>query len=175
MQCVYTVYCLFTTLLKALKIGTQETCISHTCIYKYIIKVIFQVFSSSNSIWENLSALKSLRCPIMTLNQHRNEFREQARSCLLLSAGLRPQGLHVGGKSPFQPSPPRRPTAGSREKPKRSQVFVDFYACFTARWGAVQGVWSTAEVDVMFRLRNGPKQRNQSWLIPSTSHSPALH
>lgn len=147
-------------------------------MYKYIIKVIFQVFSLSNSIWENLSALKSLRWPIMTLNQHRNEFSEQARSCLLLSTGLLPQGPHNGGKRPFQPSPPRRPTAGSREKPKRSQVFVDFHACLTAWRGAVQGVWSTAEVDVMFRLHNehnGPTQRNQSWLIPSTSRSPALH
>lgn len=37
----------------------------------------------------------------MTLNQHSNEFREQAQSCLLMNAGLLPQGAHIGGKSPF--------------------------------------------------------------------------
>lgn len=129
----------------------------------------------------------------MMLNQHSNEFREQAWSCSLLSAGLLPRGPQDGGKSGsisrFQSSccdleevqrghvksrfPPGWPSM-----PQGSQVFVDFQACFTAWRKAVQGVWSTAEVDVMFRLRSkhdGPKQRNQSWLIPLASRSPALY
>lgn len=117
----------------------------------------------------------------MTLNQHSNEFREQARSGSLPSARLQPRGppLMVGRAAQSPASGPLlNPAPAAAASPpddlRRGRAVGSWWIfMLVLRRGEEPGggVWSTAEVDVMFRLRT--KQRNQSRLIPSASRSPA--